>query len=92
VTADGVPLIYVVVEAIVSDLDHPWLVRSYNQALARQCRRHGVRSQHYMTAGVALLGALRENLGDEFTPELEAAWARVYAAVANALQELTTLS
>lgn len=78
----------VVVEAIVSDLDHPRLVHSYSRTLARQCRRRGVRSQHYMTAGVALLGALRENLGEEFTPELEAAWAQVYAAIADAMQEL----
>lgn len=78
-----------VAEAIVSDLAHPGLIHAHSQTLARQFQPYDVGSRHYTAAGVALLGALREIMGDEFTPELEVAWARVYTSIADTLQELT---
>ena len=41
-----------------------------------------VQDRHYALVGQALLWALREGLGDGFTPEVERAWAQVYGLVA----------
>jgi hemoglobin-like flavoprotein len=48
---------------------------------------HGARGKDYKTVRCALLWTLRQVLGDAFTPELEAAWAEAYAALAAAMQE-----
>lgn len=49
------------------------------ESLGVRNARAMVQERHYDLAGRALLGALREGLGDAFTPEVEAAWRRVYA-------------
>lgn len=51
---------------------------------------HGVRGKGYKTVRCALLWTLRQVLGDDFTPEVEAAWAEAYAALAAAMQEDAT--
>jgi hemoglobin-like flavoprotein len=43
--------------------------------------RYGVRDEDYDTVGRALLWTLGQTLGDEFIPELEAAWVEVYAII-----------
>nr|WP_281377001.1 globin domain-containing protein [Deinobacterium chartae] len=50
-------------------------------AMRRLGGRHvgyGVRPEHYTQVGEALLGALAEVLEESFTPEVRAAWERVY--------------
>jgi hemoglobin-like flavoprotein len=47
---------------------------------------YGVREEHYETVGGALLWTLKKGLGDSFTPEVKAAWAEVYAALAGAMK------
>jgi hemoglobin-like flavoprotein len=47
---------------------------------------YGVEEKDYDTVGRALLWTLRQGLGDAFTPEVEAAWAEVYATLAAAMQ------
>jgi nitric oxide dioxygenase len=45
----------------------------------------GIRAEHYPIVGHHLLGAIKETLGDAATPELLAAWAEAYTALANLL-------
>lgn len=45
----------------------------------------GIKAEHYPIVGHHLLGAIKETLGDAATPELLAAWAEAYGALANAL-------
>jgi hemoglobin-like flavoprotein len=45
-----------------------------------------VQDRHYDLVGQALLWTLREGLGDAFTPEVEAAWKRVYGLVAGVMR------
>ena len=47
---------------------------------------YGVRDKDYDTVGQALLWTLRKGLGEAFTPDVEAAWSNVYAALASAMQ------
>jgi hemoglobin-like flavoprotein len=46
---------------------------------------YGVRTGHYTTVGTALLGALADTLGDDFTPDVLAAWAQAYDLVAETM-------
>ena len=56
------------------------------QALGARHVGYGVRDEHYETVGRALIWTLRKGLGDAFTPEVEAAWAEVYSALAGAMK------
>jgi nitric oxide dioxygenase len=55
-------------------------------ALGARHAGYGVREKDYATVGRALIWALRKGLGDAFTPEVEAAWAEVYAALARLMK------
>lgn len=48
---------------------------------------YGVKEEHYDTVGSALLWTLGQGLGDDFTPELEDAWTRVYQLLAGTMKE-----
>lgn len=56
------------------------------QSLGRRHVTYGVRDKDYETVGRALLWTLRKGLGEAFTPEVEAAWSKVYATLASAMQ------
>ena len=43
---------------------------------------YGTKTEHYKILGKVLLWALNKGLGDAFTPEIRAAWIKVYNAVA----------
>lgn len=45
----------------------------------------GITADHYPIVGMHLLGAIKQVLGDAATPELMAAWAEAYGALADAL-------
>ncbi|MEY8831422.1 globin domain-containing protein [Sedimentitalea sp. XS_ASV28] len=45
----------------------------------------GVEAAHFAPMGDALIETLRKGLGDELTPELEAAWRKAYAHVADTM-------
>jgi hemoglobin-like flavoprotein len=52
------------------------------QTLGQRHVGYGVRDEHYATVGEALLGTLREGLGEAFTAEVEQAWVSAYALLA----------
>lgn len=56
------------------------------QALGARHRGYMVRVHHYDLVGGALLWTLHEGLGDKFTPEVEAAWKKVYGLVADVMK------
>lgn len=47
---------------------------------------YGVRDEHYDTVATALLWTLEQGLGNEFTPEVKAAWAKVYGVLAHVMR------
>jgi hemoglobin-like flavoprotein len=55
-------------------------------ALGARHAGYGVREKDYDTVGRALIWTLRKGLGDDFTQEVEAAWAEVYAALAGVMK------
>ena len=70
----------------VKSLDRLEQVLPAVQALGARHVAYGVRDKDYDTVGRALLWTLKRGLGDAFTPEVEAAWAEVYATLAAAMQ------
>lgn len=54
--------------------------------LARRHVGYGVQPAHYEQVGTALLWALEQALGADFTPALRLAWATAYAALAGAMK------
>jgi hemoglobin-like flavoprotein len=56
------------------------------RSLGRRHEGYGVTAAHYATVGGALLWALRQGLGETFTPEVEAAWAAAYTLLADVMQ------
>jgi hemoglobin-like flavoprotein len=53
------------------------------QQLGRRHVAYGVQPSHYETVGQALLWTLAQGLGEEFTPEVEAAWTTAYNTLAS---------
>jgi hemoglobin-like flavoprotein len=56
------------------------------QKLGERHRGYGVTDEHYATVGAALLWTLGQRLGARFTPEVQAAWASVYALLADTMR------
>ncbi|MFL5805302.1 MAG: globin family protein [Roseiflexaceae bacterium] len=56
------------------------------QELGRRHTGYGVEAGHYATVGAALLWTLGQGLGDQFTPEVEAAWVVVYTVLAETMK------
>jgi len=70
----------------VSSLDRMEQLLPVARSLGTRHVSYGVQDKDYDTVGQALLWTLRKGLGDAFTPDVEAAWSNVYAALASAMQ------
>ena len=51
--------------------------------LGKRHINYGVTKAHYAIVGEALLWTLGQGLGDDFTPDVEQAWAEVYGIIAS---------
>lgn len=63
---------------VVNGLSRPGTVIPVTQDMARRHVGYGVTRAHYASVGAALLWTLRQGLGADFTPEVEAAWSAAY--------------
>lgn len=66
------------------ELPDRWLPQI--QQLGRRHAQYQLQARHYETFGAALLWTLETGLGEEFTPELRAAWSAFYDELALAMQ------
>jgi hemoglobin-like flavoprotein len=77
-------------EALVAVLDHledaPWLTDTLH-ALGAKHVDYGVTDEMYGWVGDALLRTLAEVCASDWSPELEAAWAAAFGAIAGLMQE-----
>ncbi len=72
---------------IVQMVDRPDDLAPFLQQLGRDHRKFGVVPRHYEAVGTALLAALKNHLGPDWTPEVERAWAEAFTIAARAMQE-----
>jgi diguanylate cyclase (GGDEF)-like protein len=56
------------------------------RALGTRHAGYGVTAAHYALVGQALLSAIARSLGDDFTPDVERAWTKVYQTLASTMQ------
>lgn len=65
--------------------DMPRLSSTLKELGARHAG-YGAKNEHYAIVGDALLWMLNRCLGDSFTPEIQAAWIKIYAALSAMMQ------
>lgn len=71
--------------AIVDSLRHPERLQALFRQLGERHAGYGVSEAQYDHVGAALLICLRETLGPGFDEETEAAWASLYAELAETM-------
>ena len=57
------------------------------QDLGRRHVAYGVKDEHYETVGTALIWTLEQGLGEDFTPETQAAWVTGYGVLATTMKD-----
>ena len=72
---------------VVRSLDKLEQIVPAVEALGRRHAAYGVREAHYATVGDALLWTLGQGLGEDFTPEVRAAWTTAYGTLASVMIE-----
>ncbi len=73
--------------AVVNGLSDLPSILPAASALAIRHVSYGARREHYPVVGAALLWTLEQGLGARFTPEVAAAWAAVYQALASTMRQ-----
>lgn len=79
-----------ILKIVVNSLDRLEAILPAVQELGRRHVAYGVQDAHYDTVGSALLWTLRQGLGDQFTPEVEAAWTTAYTLLAKTMKAAAT--
>lgn len=72
---------------VIQMVDRPDDLVPFLRQLGRDHRKFGVVPQHYEAVGTALLAALKRQLGPDWTPEVERAWAEAFTIIARSMQE-----
>lgn len=72
---------------VADGLDRPETILPAVRAMGKRHVGYGIQPEHYETFGAALLWAVEQGLGEQFTPEVEAAWTTAYALLARVMQE-----
>lgn len=80
-------------EAIVAVVDHAddatWLTQTLH-GMGRKHISYGVTAEMYPWVGECLLATLAEIAGDDWTPEVETAWADAYGAISGLMLQGAT--
>lgn len=71
--------------AMIDALEHPHQFRAKFAPIGERHVRYGVLPEHYDDVGAALLLTLQNRLGDDFTTDVEVAWAAVYGEMVDAM-------
>lgn len=72
---------------VIRALHTPEKILGPAQALATKHLDYGVEPQHYVLVGNALLRTLKKGLGEQFTPEVRAAWVAAYKLIADVMRD-----
>ena len=76
---------------LVVSLDNPNSFLDLAQDLGKRHARYGVRKEHYVVFGKALLWAFEQSLGTAFTPKIKQAWVVVYNHIARYAIDAATI-
>jgi hemoglobin-like flavoprotein len=73
----------------VQNLDHPEKVEQATKELGARHYGYGVQPSYYNIFGAALMWALEQVIGPDFTPEVKEAWGETYALLSKSMREAT---
>jgi hemoglobin-like flavoprotein len=73
----------------VQNLDHPEKVEQATKELGARHYGYGVQPNYYNIFGAALMWALEQVIGLDFTPEVKEAWGETYALLSKSMREAT---
>ena len=71
----------------VANLDKVEAIAPVVRDLGQRHATYGVQPAHYDTVASALLWTLGQELGDAFTPPVEAAWTEAYTILATVMKD-----
>jgi hemoglobin-like flavoprotein len=71
---------------VIKNLQRPDVFLHKVQNLGRNHVGYGVQPHHYHLVGQALLYAIEQRVGSDYSPDVEAAWVAAYALLANVMQ------
>jgi hemoglobin-like flavoprotein len=71
---------------VVNSLDRPETMIPMLQNMGKRRVGYGVTREQYTSVSAALLWALEQSLGADFTPAVQAAWRTVYELLASIMQ------
>ncbi|MGH3996272.1 MAG: globin domain-containing protein, partial [Pseudonocardiaceae bacterium] len=72
---------------VVQKVDQPDDLLPFLRQLGRDHRKFGVLTQHYDAVRIALITALKQHLGQAWTPQVEKAWTDAFGLIARTMQE-----
>ena len=73
----------------IQSLDQPEKVKAQTRDLGLRLYERGVQPGYYNIFGAALMWALEQVIGPDFTPEVKEAWGEAYAILSQAMREST---
>lgn len=76
-----------IIDAAVNGLNRLEQVLPAIQELGRRHSSYGVKDHHFGTVGVALLWALEQGLGADFTTAARVAWSSAYSVLASTMRQ-----
>ncbi|KAJ1104732.1 hypothetical protein NDU88_002141 [Pleurodeles waltl] len=82
---DHIRKVLSVIDAAVTSLESLSSLEEYLTGLGRKHKAIGVKMASFNTVGESLLYALEKGLGENFTPDTRASWARLYAMVVDVM-------
>lgn len=73
----------------IQSLNEPDKVKYAVEALGKRHVGYGVQPNYYNVFGAALMWALEQVIGEEFTEEVKSAWGEAYATLARSMRQAT---
>jgi nitric oxide dioxygenase len=83
---DQVRKLVTMLDLVVHSLDLPERLVPVLKQLGERHAKYGVHDEHYGKVGTALVGAIEEELGDRFTPDVRSAWNEAYVLISSLMR------
>lgn len=82
-------MLMTVIGLAVRGLDRPQSIQDAVSSLGGRHAGYGVGNADYNTFGAALIWALEQSMGSDFTPEVKEAWVEAYGVLSDAMKKAT---
>lgn len=82
-------MLMTVIGLAIRGLDRPESITESVKPLGARHKGYGVSAPDYNTFGAALIWALEQSMGDDFTPEVKAAWVEAFGLLSRAMKDAT---